>query len=217
MSLKTFLFQAMGRINHHWKLLRGKKEKNTLYQSVRTFDTAKLAQQHWPQAVARLLNVNAWSQLDSLTANFQVYDLTGYPQNRDTLKPGDYIRIELPGPTPVYWVQVTELYIEPSQAGFTATPTAAPERLSHEAGKAKPNAAVTDHFFEPTARSVFRLQCIGNQLTAMQIGLNEKINNSPDQAGGKGMMNTLVAEGGWLGFQKHQWDKVTDYIVSGTS
>ena len=47
----------------------------------------------------------------------------------------------------------------------------------------------------------------------MEIGVNEAINNQDAEAGSKGLINTIVSEGGWAGFQKYQWKNLTDYLV----
>ncbi|WP_162343587.1 hypothetical protein [Cyclobacterium salsum] len=42
---------------------------------------------------------------------------------------------------------------------------------------------------------------------------NEFVNNEGDQAAGRDWINTLMAGGGWLGFQKLQWKNLTEYLV----
>jgi hypothetical protein len=50
-------------------------------------------------------------------------------------------------------------------------------------------------------------------LFAFEIGKNEGINNQGEDAGDRKLINTLIAEGGWAGFQELQWKKLTDYLV----
>ena len=42
---------------------------------------------------------------------------------------------------------------------------------------------------------------------------DEAINNQGEEAAGRKWINTLIAAGAWLGFQKIQWEKLTDYLV----
>jgi len=42
---------------------------------------------------------------------------------------------------------------------------------------------------------------------------DEAINNQGEEAAGRKWINTLIAAGAWLGSQKIQWEKLTDYQV----
>jgi hypothetical protein len=69
------------------------------------------------------------------------------------------------------------------------------------------------HFFGGEATSTFRVELKGNTLVASEIGRDERINNQGDEAGGRAVVNTLIAEGGWALFQEMQWKKLTDYLA----
>jgi hypothetical protein len=70
-----------------------------------------------------------------------------------------------------------------------------------------------EHFFTKEASSTFRVDLIGTTLWACEIGQNERINNHGEEAGARALVNTVIAEGGWAGVQKLQWDSLTQYLV----
>ena len=119
---------------------------------------------------------------------------------------GYYIRIDLPGPTPENWVQVTELRQDENMAEFVVHPSRKPEPAQGEQGEIK-------HFFAKEASSTFRVERNGATLTGYEIGRNEAINNQGEEAGDRAVANTLIAEGGWAGVQALQWNKLTAYLV----
>jgi hypothetical protein len=102
-------------------------------------------------------------------------------------------------------VNVTDITRNEISAEFTVQPTYDPTQ--------KDDKTVTDHFFQDQARSIFRVERAGLEITASEIGVNEAINNREGEAGEKGLINTLVSAGGWAVFQKHQWKNLTDYLV----
>ena len=63
------------------------------------------------------------------------------------------------------------------------------------------------------ATSKFKVERLLGSIHAYEIGVNEAINNKGEEAGNRKSINTLVAEGGWAGFQKLQWEKLTNYLV----
>jgi hypothetical protein len=150
--------------------------------------------------------VNAWSQIPGVAnARFELYSPDGEPLTRNQVQNGDFIKIDLPGPLPFYWVKVIEVSEQPDRAQFAVQPTSDPTD--------KDDKTATDHFFQSKARSIFRTERDGKVITAMEIGIDEAINNKEEEAGGKGLINTLVSEGGWAVFQKYQWKNLTDYVI----
>ncbi|MDQ3290332.1 MAG: hypothetical protein M3Q05_03475, partial [Bacteroidota bacterium] len=115
----------------------------------------------------------------------------------------NYIQIILPGLTVENWVQIEKIEEDENSAQFTVHPCPNPNNDSPE----------TQHFFVKEASSTFRIERNGNVLRGYQIGKNEKINNQDYQAGIRAFLNTLIAEGGWAGFQDIQWGKLTDYLA----
>lgn len=199
MKSKTLIDQ----IQYEAKLAQGDETKNVSYASQNTLPNELAAREAFDQSVKKLLDVNAWSTLSSLTADFQVYDSAGQPKTGSP-QPNDYINVVLPGPVPENWVQVTHTSLEENKAEFTVQPSP------------KPGETETDevaHFFRSEARSTFRVELSGTTITASEIGQQESVNNQQPQAGDRAIINTVIAETGWLFYQQFQWKRLTDYLV----
>jgi hypothetical protein len=206
MGLKEKASQGMREIKAEGQVIKGEKSKDKQYSSARQYNDEASARMELNTCKQKLFDVNAWSNIPAiLNSRFGLYTPEGQPINRTRVKEGDFIKIDLPGPLPYYWVRVTELTDGAEAAQFTVQPTYDPTH--------KDDKTVTDHFFQDQARSIFRVERKGAEITAMEIGINEAVNNQKAEAGEKGLINTLVSEGGWAGFQKYQWKKLTDYLV----
>jgi hypothetical protein len=112
----------------------------------------------------------------------------------------------LPGPVPENWVIVTDIQQQENSAEFTVSPSTDPRAKGSEREEIK-------HFFIDEATSTFRVKLLDKTLFAYEIGKNEGINNQGKEAGKRKLINTLISEGGWAGFQEFQWKKITDYLV----
>ncbi|WP_138992413.1 hypothetical protein [Larkinella sp. C7] len=184
-------------------LLKGDDSVDKTYCSQKHYPDAQTTLQAFAQAREKVFAVNRWSEVSSMTADFVLHDPSGLAKSTGRPVVGDLIRLELPGPTPVNWVKVTQVVDEETKAGFTARPCADP----HE------NENRTEHFFTDESSSTFRVEWVGNTLTACQIGENERINNQNPEAGGRAVVNTVIATTGWLFYQKIQWKTLMDYLV----
>jgi hypothetical protein len=189
---------------HEAQVLAGEASKDKTYTSRRTYPDAAAALPAFAWAEEKLFDVNAWSNLPGITAKFALHDESG-AEKTSTPRTGDYIRIQLPGPLPENWVRVVGVQVEDQAAEFTVQPSRDPRE-----GAAR---GEIEHFFGKEATSTFRVELQGNTLIASEIGRHEHINNQGKEAGGRAVLNTLVAEGGWAFFQKMQWQKLTDYLV----
>lgn len=198
------LQNALDRIQYETDLLQGEETRDVSYTSEHTFPNESTAREAFAQSVTKLLNVNGWSALSSFTADFILHGPTGEPKAGGPPQPGDYIQIRLPGPMPENWVSVTHTDMNENRAEFTVQPSHDP----HETDPSK-----IEHFFHQQARSTFRVELAGNTITASEIGKNEGINNQEPQAGNRAAINTVIAEAGWLFYQKIQWKYLTDYLV----
>ena len=206
MGLKEKASEGLENIKEEGKVLKGEKSKDKLYSTSRQFDDADSASFEFSRSKERLFNVNAWSNIPGIAnAAFELFTQSGEPLNRTIVQKDDFIKIDLPGPLPFYWVKVLEVVDQADSAEFTVQPTYDPTDNDDK--------TVTDHFFQDKARSIFRVERNGNEITAMEIGVDEAINNQEGEAGSKGLVNTLVSEGGWAAFQKYQWKNLTDYVV----
>jgi hypothetical protein len=199
MKIKTITDKIQQEVN----LLKGEATKDLLYSSEHLYPTSHEARNAFTRSVEKLFDVNGWSSLSSLTADFFLHDSTGVPKSAAAPQIGDYIQIDLPGPMPQNWVRVTHVSISENQAEFTVQPSQDPRDQGSDQVK---------HFFHQEARSTFRVTVNGNTLSAYEIGENEAINNQ-EEAGDRSVINTVIAEGGWLFYQKMQWKLLTDYLV----
>lgn len=206
MGMKEKTSKGISEIQKEARVLKGEEAKDKMYASTKSFDDVDSAAFEFARSRERLFNVNNWSNIPGIAnSRFELFDSNGNPLDKSKVETGDFIKIDLPGPLPFYWVKVIEVNEDGQRAQFTVQPTYDP---THDDDK-----TVTDHFFQDQARSIFRVEQKGNEIKAMEIGLNEAINNQDVEAGNKGIVNTLVSEGGWAGFQKYQWKNLTDYIV----
>ncbi|NEU07484.1 hypothetical protein GZH53_04070 [Flavihumibacter sp. R14] len=192
-------------IVREFKVLTGDKPKNREYSNENSFPDEGSAKKAFEESKRKLFDVNGWSAMEGINSKFTLYSKEGKLANHG-LKPGYFIRIELPGPPVENWVRITAVKNEPELAEFTVHPSEKP------AEKSNPDAEVK-HFFAKEASSTFRVTRTGSVLHAFEIGRNELINNQGEESGDRQLLNTLIAEGGWAGFQKIQWDKLTKYLV----
>ena len=196
---------VIDRIEHEMDVLRGEATKDVTYVSQNTWASDSQAREAFSQAVKKLLDVNSWSNLSSLTAGFQLYDATGNPKYDAPPLVGDYIRVTLPGPMPENWVCVSHTLTTEKQVAFTVQPSHNPN------GK---DGKEIDHFFHQQARSTFQVELRGNTIIASEMGRQEGINNQSPEAGNRAVINTAIAEVGWWFYQKFQWKQLTDYLVA---
>lgn len=206
MSIKEKIKDLFHDVKEEGKVIKGEKSKDKKYSSLKTFPDEKTAKDEFIKSKEKLFHVNAWSDIPGVgNAAFILYSADGEPLSRLHPQKGDFIKIDLPGPLPFFWVKVTEITVEEDSAQFIVQP-------SHDPTD-RDNKTKTDHFFKDESRSIFRVERIGNEVMAMEIGLNEAINNEGYEAANKGFINTVVSEGGWAVFQENQWKNLTDYLV----
>ena len=199
MSIKKILERVATEVN----TIFGQARKDKLYDSERTFSTQADADAAFARAKEKLLDVNRWSDLNGLSAKFQLHDRAGRPILEKASEVGQFIRILLPGPLPENWVKITDIAEEEDALAFTVHPCKQPREDEED----------VEHFFVKKASSTFKVERKGTSLTAYEIGEDEGINNKGKAAGDRGVLNTLISEGAWLAFQKMQWNKLTHYLV----
>jgi hypothetical protein len=206
MGMKEGASQGLNEIQEEAKVIKGDKSKHKKYSSHRDFSDEESAKNELTRCKERLFDVNSWSDIPGIAnASFELHGADGQPLRKKYPEIGDFVKIDLPGPLPFFWVRVIDMTTDDDMAQFIVQP-------SHDPADNQ-DKTTTKHFFRDQARSIFRVERHGSQITAMEIGLNESINNRETEAGGKAVINTLVSEGGWAGFQKYQWQNLTDYIV----
>lgn len=189
------------------KVVEGEAVKDKVYTSKNEFSSRETAEKEFRGSVEKLFNVSVWSKLPGVTSSFQLYDSHGKEKQADKPQLNDFIKIILPGPVPENWVIVTDIKEEENMAEFTVSPSKDPT----EKGEDQEEIA---HFFIDDATSTFKVELKDRIIYAWEIGKNEGINNQKEkEAGKRKFINTLIAEGGWAGFQAFQWQKLTDYLV----
>lgn len=186
------------------RVVQGEETKDKVYASQQRFPDQASAQEAFRRSIEKLLNVNGWSGLSMFTADFVLHDQTGDPKASGPPQPGDYLQIILPGPMPENWVRVVDTTTQTNLVEFTVQPSKDPRiKQSDE----------VEHFFHAEASSTFRVELLDTTITASEIGTHEGINNEGPEAGNRALVNTVIAEVGWLFYQKLQWKLLTDYLV----
>ncbi len=99
-------------IQHGVDLLKGDDSVDKTYCSQKNHPDHQTAQQAFASAREKVFDVNRWSDVSSLTAGFVLHDAAGHPKPSGRPAVGDFIRLELPGPTPENWVTVTQVVDE---------------------------------------------------------------------------------------------------------
>jgi hypothetical protein len=199
MSIKHF-FEAMAK---KADVIFKPKTSDKIFSSRRAFDSVDDAERAFKKSVEKLFNVEKWSLLPGITSTFELFDKRGVRKNSGRLEVGDFIRIILPGPFPENWVQINDIKREQNSAWFTVSPSPDPREKEDD----------VEHFFIDEATSTFKVERKGVELIAYEIGKTEHINNKGGEADEREVLNTIIAGGGWAGFQKIQWKKLTDYLV----
>lgn len=166
----------------------------------------KEAKDIFERAVFRLLNVNQWQQLCSpLSSEFKLVDKKGYEVTR-LAQPGDYVKIDVPGPGPVSgkgfdWVKIESMEDyrdrqgEVEEVGFKVRPVSNP----------KNPIPGTAHFFRDSATSSFIVERNGNQVTAGVHSRNE-VPNTAVRNGADKFRNVVMAMGAISGLSRIQWN-----------
>lgn len=186
------------------KVLEGEESRNQHFSSQNDFPDEATARKAFERAKKKLFDVNSWSELPGFSSEFKLYNDRG--ELRSVKKPevGDYVLINLPGPAPANWVKVVGVKEEDNMAEFIVSPSEDPKEKGTKEIK---------HFFIDEATSTFRVKREHKSIFAHEIGKNIAINNEGEEAGDRGIINTIIAGSGWAGLQKVQWEKLTDYLV----
>lgn len=188
------------------KVVTGQAAKDKLFESQRIYKEKAEALKGFQLAKEKLFDVNKWSNLPGVSAGFKMFTREGAVKASGSPEVGDFIKIDLPGPTPETWVEVIDRKEEKESAEFTVSPSPDPREKGEEVRD-------VEHFFDDDATSTFQVMLQGTTLYAYEIGKEETPNNKSEKAGGMGVINTIISVGGWLAFQEMQWNKLTDYLV----
>ncbi|WP_192820285.1 hypothetical protein [Rufibacter sp. LB8] len=200
------LTDIIAKLKKEWAALKGEETKDKLFQNENTFPDEAAAQQAFEQAKAKLFDVNKWSNLEGINSTFQLFGAAGEPSDKTKPQVGDFMQIILPATNIENWVAVTEVTEEETAAQFVVKPSPPPAPKTDQP-------EVVKHFFTHEASSTFLVYLDGLTLHGLEIGKDEAINNQGQEAGDRAVLNTMISEGGWAGFQSLQWNKITRYFV----
>ncbi|MGN6511413.1 MAG: hypothetical protein ACTHLD_18250 [Chitinophaga sp.] len=165
------------------------------------------------KAMNRLLSVNNWKDLSgAASASFQLVNKAGFPQDRMAI-PGDYIRINIPGPGSSEgdgfdWVMVEDIreqiYVPDASFSFImrVRPAARPGRDKQR----------ISHFFQRYATSSFMVELKGREVKAGVYGRNEVPNTGVKYFWDK-VRNFFTALGAMMGYSHFQWKKLVNGIL----
>lgn len=198
--------KIVDKIKEEVKVLKGEEGKDKVYRNEQDYPDAASARTAFEESKKKLFNVNLWSNLEGINSTFELYDDRGRKTTAELPEIGYYLKITLPGAEVENWVQVNDIKTTENLAEFTVQPSNKPNPSANDE-------EVTEHFFTEDATSTFRVELRDTKLIGSEIGKNEYINNQGEESGDRSMLNTLIAEGGWAGFQGLQWDKLTSYLV----
>ncbi|MCC9167452.1 hypothetical protein [Pontibacter harenae] len=202
MGLKDIINKAKKEI----KVLQGEETKDKLFTNENTYPDEATAKKEFERAKRKLFNIDGWSDLEGISSTFMLYDNRG--RRTTALEPevGYYFKIILPASDIENWVKIADITVQDDMAQFVVHPSEKPKELGGDE-------EVIEHFFMKEASSTFKVERQGNKLIGYEIGKHEGINNQDEEAGDRAMLNTVVSEGGWAGFQDIQWDNLTRYLV----
>jgi hypothetical protein len=206
MGLKDIVNKIKDKIVTEKEVMEGEESKDKFFYSQNEFPNEANAKSEFERSKTKLFDVNNWSKLPGITSTFQLHKASGEIKFTEMPEVGDYVRIELPGPLPENWVKVLKIENKADTAEFIVSPSPKPNARGHQEEE-------TEHFFTSDATSTFRVNRKGKTIFGYEIGKDESINNQGEEAAGREWINTLIAQGGWMGFQKVQWEKLTDFLV----
>lgn len=198
--------KIVDKVKEEVQVLKGEEAKDKMYQNEQDYPDTASARTAFKESKKKLFNVNLWSNLEGINSTFELHDERGRKTTAETPEVGYFVKITLPGAEVENWVRVSDIKSTENLAEFTVHPSSKPNPPANEE-------EVTEHFFTEDATSTFRVELQGTTLVASEIGKNEYINNQGKESGDRSVLNTLIAEGGWAGFQGLQWDKLTSYLV----
>ncbi len=161
----------------------------------------------------RLYDISQWGDIsDGLSADFKLTDDTGLLK-KDFPIPGDYIRIDIPGPGSAAgdgydWVRIEQVEdkrmpeADEEWSAMTVRPAEDPVRKEG-----------TAHFFKDSATSTFIVKRKDTIVSAQVHGRNEKPNTSAKKLADK-VRNVLVGTAAATGVSKIQWQKLVKGLLN---
>ncbi len=165
------------------------------------------------KAKSRLLDINSWDTYSGIaSATFELRDASG-KKTSGTPRPGNLIRIDLPGPGTVSgegfdWVCIEALEDsgdQDSEEEFFALRV-------RPVKKPASNDEAPSHFYTDDATSSFIVERKGNSVSACERGRNEKPNTEVNKIVDK-VRNAIVAMGAKNGLAYPQWKSLMEGLL----
>ena len=175
--------------------------------------TPRQAHSVFVEAASRLIDVNNWKDISSpLSATFQLTDDRGTPLGR-VARPGDHIRIDIPGPGTATghgydWVRIESIEDAPDPAGDRESLII---RVRPVPSPVNPERDVA-HFFDDAATSTFMVERNKLHVTASVHGRNEMPNKNVERTADK-VRNTMVAGAATSGLSALQWNLLVQGVL----
>jgi hypothetical protein len=206
MGIVKKIISAFSKVSEKGKAIKGEDGVNSYFYHIKEYEDEEEAGEIFYQQKEKLLNVENWTKLSDIeNLAFHSYDGNGSNINRKT-KIGDFVKVDLPGPMPDYWVRVENITNEPDKVEVVLRPTYDPTKRPLEK-------EVTAHFFDRDTLNIITFEKDGKKLSAEVRGISAVVNNQGTEAGEHEIINTTVAVGGWLGLQKRQWESFTKNLA----
>ena len=164
------------------------------------------------QAKERLLDVNHWKDIsEDISTSFVLVDNFGNLKSGPP-KPGDFVKIDIPGPGPTAgeghdWVKVEAIedYSAPDASQESISILVRP---SHDPRMEEGTA----HFFDNKATSSFVVKRDKNNVSAAVHGRNETSNTAAKTVSDK-LRNAVIKVAAAVGFSAIQWTKLVKGLV----
>lgn len=175
--------------------------------------TPRQAHSNFVEASRRLLNINSWHDIAGPgSATFQLVDSSGAKLDR-LAKPGDYMRIDIPGPGTAAgrgydWVHIESIDDQPDPGSdhesIVIKVRPAPDPTTND-----PDVA---HFFADSATSTFMIQRDDLRVTASIHGRNEVPNTHVERVVDK-VRNAVVGNAATSGIASLHWSLLAQGLL----
>ncbi|MDQ3395752.1 MAG: hypothetical protein M3512_16820, partial [Bacteroidota bacterium] len=190
MSILDKVREAIKTAVHAGKIIKGEEGVDSYHYYINEFDSEETAKAAFHRQKEIFLNLDAWTDLSDIeNLRFSHFDADGNKVNRNGIE-GDFLKIELPGPVPVYWVRAEHIHSFPYKVEVIVRP-------SYDPTERPVRKEVTAHFFDKVTLNKLTLERVGNRLIAETRTISAAVNNTGEEAGETSIINTTVALGGW--------------------
>ncbi len=203
------------------------KGNQTNIRNEKTFANRSEASKAYDEAVTKLTNPNNWYDTASIpmtgsvfdennmmmnaseNGTFKLIDSSGKPVTRAP-KVGDYLKINIPGPTGDDWVKIEAI----DKKGDSKTPTESTSiTVRPSAPPGSPAGTPVKHFYSGAATNTLVVERKGNTVTAGVYGRNEVPNTGSGIGKPTKALNYSVAQGAMNGASNPQWDNLTKGLL----